>query len=307
VKELFAGIDIGGTGTRFVTYGNDGLSAQMTIATAEISVGDSDTMLSRLAGNILKLVPADAKLLGLGVGASGPVDREQGVINNPDTLPGFTGIRLVAGLERHLSLPVTIENDAMVAAIAEQRVGAGKQASRMLMLTLGTGIGVALVLDGKPFRGLHGAHPEASHFPIMSDGERCYCGIRGCWENLASRAALQRMLRPHLTSTVADREVIGQGAKYASEEHIREIFLNYGRLLGRGLLALQALYMPDVLVLGGGAAEQLELFMPGLRGSMEKSNHLVGNIAIKAGALGDLAGAIGAAIAARDAGNPAHR
>jgi glucokinase len=174
----------------------------------------------------------------------------------------------------------------------------------MLMLTLGTGIGVALVVDGEPFRGLHGAHPEASHFPVMSDGDRCYCGIEGCWENLASRSALQRMLRPHLLSTIADREVVGQAAKYANEEHIREIFFNYGTLLGRGLLALQALYMPDVLVLGGGAADQCELFMPGLRASMAKSTHLVGNIEIKASALGDIAGAIGAAIAARDAGNP---
>jgi glucokinase len=304
VKEIFAGIDIGGTGTRFVAYGNDGLTAQMTMATVDLAVGDSDTKLSRLAGNIVKLLPAEAKLLGVGVGASGPVDRDQGVINNPDTLPGFTGIRLVAGLERHLGVPVTIDNDAMVAAIAEQRVGAGQHASRMLMLTQGTGIGVALVVHGKPFRGLHGAHPEASHFPIMSGGDRCYCGIDGCWEHLASRSALQRMLRPHLPPTIAGSEIVGQAAKHANEEPIREIFFNYGTLLGRGLLALQALYMPDVLILGGGAADQCELFMPGLRTSMAKSNHLVANIEIKASALGDIAGAIGAAIVAREAGNP---
>lgn len=301
MKELFAGIDIGGTGTRFVTYRSDGLAAQMTMATADLSVGDSDVKLLRLASTILNLVPADSTLLGLGIGASGPVDRDQGVINNPDTLPGFTGIKLVAGLERHLGVPVTIENDAMVAAIAEQRIGAGKDASRMLMLTLGTGIGVALVLDGKPFRGLQGAHPEASHFPIMSDGDRCYCGIQGCWENLASRSALQTRLRPHLPPTLSDREVVAQGAKIASEEeHMRKIFFNYGVLLGRGVLALQALYMPDVLVLGGGAADQFELFMPGLRASMAKSNHLVGHLEITGSKLGDIAGAIGAAIAARD-------
>jgi glucokinase len=275
----------------------------MTIATVDLAAGDTDSKLSRLASNVTRLMPADAKLLGLGIGASGPVDRDQGVINNPDTLPGFTGIKLVAGLQRHLGVPVMIENDAMVAAIAEQRIGAGKHASRMLMLTLGTGIGVALVLDGRPFRGLHGAHPEASHFPIISDGDRCYCGIQGCWENLASRSALQRMLRPHLPSTIAERDVVSQGAKCASEESVREIFFNYGALLGRGLLALQALYMPDVIVLGGGAADQFELFMHGLRGSMAKSNHLVGNFEINIGQLGDTAGAIGAAIAARDAGD----
>jgi glucokinase len=131
VKQIFAGIDIGGTGTRFVAYGHDGLSAQITMATADLAVGDSDVKLSRLASNILKIVPADTKLVGVGIGASGPVDRDQGVINNPDTLPGFTGIRLVAGLERHLGLPVTIENDAMVAAIAEQRVGAAQASTHL--------------------------------------------------------------------------------------------------------------------------------------------------------------------------------
>ncbi len=141
----------------------------------------------------------------------------------------------------------------------------------------------------------------------MSDGDRCYCGIEGCWENLASRSALQRMLRPHLSSSIADHEIVGQGATYASEERIRAIFFNYGVLLGRGLLALQALYMPDVLVLGGSAADQFELFMPGLRASMAKSKHVVDNFKIKAGALGDIAGAIGAAIAARDAQQPAPR
>ena len=301
MKEVFAGVDIGGTGTRFVAYADDGLLAKMTVATSDLANGDNDTKLSRLADNITQIVPPGARLLGVGVGASGPVDRDLGVINNHDTLPGFSGIRLVAGLERRLGTPVMIENDAIVAAIAEQRVGAGQHAARMLMLTLGTGIGVALVVAGKPFRGLHGAHPESSHFPIVTGGEQCYCGIEGCWESLASRSALQKMLRPFLPSTVVDREVVGQAAARINEEPIRDMFSNYGVLLGRGLLALRALYMPDVVILGGGASDQFELFLPALRDCLVKSKNDLGHIEITAGNLGDVAGAIGAAIVARDA------
>ncbi|MHB8721824.1 MAG: ROK family protein [Steroidobacteraceae bacterium] len=300
MKEIFAGIDIGGTGTRFVSYGRDGVLAQVSAVTADLTIGDSAAKLSRLANTVSTLVPHGSKLQGLGVGASGPVDRPRGVVNNPDTLPGFTGIRLVAGLQRRLGVPVTIDNDAMVAAIAEQRIGAGKKASRMLMVTLGTGVGVALVVEGKPFRGLHGAHPEASHFPILSDTGRCYCGIDGCWENLASRSALQRMLTPLVPSAFADRDIIGYAAKSAHRKRMRQVFLDYGVLVGRGLLALHALYMPDLTVIGGSAADQFALFIPGLRAYLAKSNQPSGDVEIRISALGDIAGAVGAAILAQD-------
>jgi glucokinase len=301
VKKLFAGIDIGGTGTRFVIYGPDGVLAQMTAVTADLAVGDRNAKLSRLVSTLSTLVPPGSKLQGLGVGATGPVDRIRGVVNNPDTLPGFSGIRLVAGLQRRLGVPVTIDNDAMVAAIAEQRIGVGKKASRMLMVTLGTGVGVALVVDGKPFRGLHGAHPEASHIPIVSDTDRCYCGIEGCWEHLASRAALQRMLTPLVPAAFVDRDILSYAAKFSHRKRIRQVFLDYGALVGRGLLALHALYMPDLTVLGGSAAAQFALFMPGLRVSLAKSKQSGGVVETKVSALGDIAGAVGAAILAREA------
>jgi glucokinase len=301
VKEVFAGIDLGGTGSRFVTYRRNRVLASITVTTKDLAGGGRDEKLARLANTVSRLVPPGSKLQGLGVGASGPVDRARGVVNNPDTLPGFTGFRLVAGLQRRLRVPVTIDNDAMVAAIAEQRIGAGKKASRMLMVTLGTGIGVALVLDGKPFRGLDGAHPEAGHIPITSDASRCYCGIAGCWENLASRSALQRILRPLVPTALADREVLSCAVNLSHRKPIGQVFFDYGALVGRGLLALHALYMPDLTVLGGSVTDQFALFMPGLRASLAKSKQFGGDVKVTVSALGDIAGAVGAAIIAQDA------
>ena len=302
MRKAFAGIDVGGTGTRFVIRERGRVTGQLAIATADLAAGRRSERLSRLALSLASLVPRGSKLQGVGIGASGPVDIDRGVVNNPHTLAGFSGFPLVAGLQRRLGVPVTIDNDAMVAAIAERRIGAGRKASRMLLVTLGTGIGVALVVDQAPFRGLNDAHPEGSHFPIMNGGARCYCGIDGCWEILASRLALQTMLRALVPVAVADREVVAHAAKNATRSRIRATFFEYGVLVGRGLLALHALYMPDLTVIGGSAAEQFALFKPGLRAALAKSKQSNGNVRIRPCVLGDAAGAIGAAIIAEERG-----
>jgi glucokinase len=298
VRNTFAGIDVGGTGTRFVIRERGRVIAQSTVATAELAAGRRGERLSRLVTTLTSLLPRESILQGVGIGASGPVDVARGVVNNPDTLPGFSGFPLVAGLKRRLRVPVTIDNDAMTAAIAEQRIGVGRKASRMLMVTLGTGVGVALVVNGAPFRGLHGAHPEGSHIPIVDQGPRCYCGIDGCWETLASRQALQSKLRTLLPTSIAERDVVAHAASLTKRPRIRAAFFEYGVLVGRGLLALHALYMPDLTVIGGSAAEQFRLFMPGIRAYLRKSNQVNRNVRIEPCALGDSAGAIGAAIIA---------
>jgi len=300
VKRIYAGIDLGGTGSRFITYGSAGVLSQITVPTADISSGSRDARLARLSETVSRLVPPGARLMGLGIGASGPVDRARGVINNPETLPGFSGIRLIAGLERQLGVPVTIDNDAMVAAIAEQRIGAGRKASRLLTITLGTGIGVALVVDGQPFRGLHGAHPEAGHIPIVSDAKRCYCGIQGCWEQLASRFALQGMLLPFMPVAIPESRILDHAARNARRSAICKAFFDYGALLGRGLSTLLALYMPDLTVLGGSASKHYSLFATGLHSSLSQAGKLQVKARIVVTTLGDSAGAIGAAILAKE-------
>ncbi len=236
--------------------------------------------------------------MGVGLGASGPVDRVQGVIHNPDTLPGFSGFPVGPALENYLGIPVVLDNDAVVAALGEHRIGAGQAADRMLMVTLGTGIGVAFLGKGAPFRGPGGLHPEAGHVPILSSTERCYCGIYGCWEQLASRAALQAMLRPHLPG-VADRTLVEEAASRHELPAIGRVFMDYGRLVGRGLSAHHALYMPDKTIIGGSVAPYFELFRYGVMEELAHANKLAPQVEVKGATLGDEAGAIGAAIMAR--------
>ncbi|MCB8881377.1 ROK family protein [Acidisoma cellulosilytica] len=292
--QVVAGVDLGGTGCRFVIYGDGQLLAATKTLTRQLAEGSEATRIANLARTIRAIVPSGAELAGVGLGASGPVDCVQGVIHNPDTLPGFSGFPIGAGLARGLGVPVVLDNDAVVAAIGEQRMGAGKSARRMLMITLGTGIGVAFVVDGSPFRGPGGLHPEAGHIPILDSAQPCYCGAFGCWEQLASRAALQDRLRPHLPG-VADLHLIAEATSQSDKPAIGQIFMDYGRLVGRGLSVHHALYMPERTIIGGSVAPYFELFRPGIMAQLTIANKLAACVELLPATLGDEAGAIGAA------------
>jgi glucokinase len=294
-SSVIAGLDIGGTATRIVIWRDGVCLAARSVPTACFDDGSPDDRADRLAGMITGLLPEGAVLAAAGIGASGPMDIARGIIQNPHTLPALSGFPIAGALAARLACPVVIENDAVVAALAEHRLGAGRGSRRMVMVTLGTGIGVALLLDGMPFRTAEGTHPEAGHLPITGGTVRCYCGITGCWEQHASRAALQARLRPLLPQgTPPDRLVADAAGAAASDPALRAAFEEYGRLLGRGLCALDTLYGAEVIVLGGSAAAFFALYADGIRMEFGRgASHAV----IRAASMGE-SGAIGAALAA---------
>src|ERR1700754_948353 len=154
-----AGIDLGGTGVRIVLLNARQEVASLTVPTASFDKLIQEERLRRLARIIVQMMPADASLLSVGIGASGPVNTNTGVIENSDTLPAFSHFPIVDGLSALLpDIEVRIDNDAVTAAIGEYYLGAGAGCRRMLMVTLGTGIGVSLLIDGKPFRMGDGGH-----------------------------------------------------------------------------------------------------------------------------------------------------
>ncbi len=298
MSGVVAGIDLGGTGSRFVIYGRDGVIASTAVATAALGAGCEEQTLSRLVDMVRGLVPAGRVLLGVGIGASGPVDRAAGVIHNHETLPMFSGFPLVAALQERLAVDVIIENDAVSAAIGEQRLGAGQDARHMLMVTLGTGIGAAFLVNGAPFRGPRGEHPEAGHIPIITGARSCYCGAKGCWEQVASRSALQAMLRPHLPPDTEERDLLASAAASVEDPLIRNVFESYGQLVGQGLSVLHSLYRPEVTILGGSAADYFPLFMNGLQQALTRHTAFAVDTVVRRAVLGDNAGAIGAALIA---------
>lgn len=293
-EEAVAGVDLGGTGTRLVIASSGTVLAQVMQPTRELGAGSPDERVSRLAAILTELVPHGRRLVGVGVGASGPVELPLGPIKNLDTLPWFSGFDLVGSLGAKLGVTVLVDNDAVTAALGEHRYGAGRGCSRLLVVTLGTGIGVAFLEDGRPFRDGNGQHPECGHLPVLPSGPRCYCGLAGCWEMSANRASLEARVQSVLGSP--DLGELDHLLAHGAEEPVLAAIDDYGRAVGRGLEAIVIAYDPKRVVFCGSASRFLPHFSRGLHAEMERSSEFRRELEIVGSELGDLAGAVGASV-----------
>ncbi len=286
--EVTIGIDLGGTGTRIVALDRAGTVRRETTRPTpnDLSPDQAFAVLSDL---ILDTAQG-SRPTGIGIGASGPIDAH-GVIRNSDTLPAFTDMPLTANLTDRTDLPCVIDNDAVTAAVGEHRHGAGRGSDALLTVTLGTGIGVAMLVAGVPARAADGSHPEAGHITVDGPTAPCYCWLDPCWEQVASRTALDRLTDSH-AAEVADLARSG-------DPSARDLFWHYGTRVAAGLATLVTLYRPDRLVLGGSAAQYLDIFAGGLHDGMERSAVYSWNPNIVTAELGSVAGAVGAAVLAR--------
>lgn len=300
-QPLRAGFDLGGTGTRGVVLDDENrVLATQSIPTPRsfAQPGEASELLADLTRQLLTRAGGTLEQLrGVGIGASGPVDPD-GVIRNPDTLPAFTDLPLPEGLGEQLGVPVTVDNDAVTALLAEAAVGAGRDESHVLMVTLGTGVGVAVLQGGRPLRGGDGMHPEAGHQSISVPTDPCYCGRDRCFEQAASRSRLQRDAAGLLGLAPTDPHalVMLAGAARAGRENASMIFRAYGRDLGTGLGDLLAVLRSPLVVLGGSAAVHLELFRSGIEESLGALGPWISRPRIEATDLGDEGGALGAAL-----------
>ncbi|MDB5846269.1 MAG: hypothetical protein JWP29_21 [Rhodoferax sp.] len=297
------GIDIGGTATRFVGVDEAGsVLAQRVVATPN--------HLTAQAAQALLFDGIDAVLEGqaataIGIGASGPIDTH-GIIRNPDTLPVFTGIDLVQALRSRYQVACVIDNDAVTAAHGEYALGAARGRAGVLMVTLGTGVGVCMSHHGVPVRGADGSHPESGHLRVDAPAAAaCYCGKKRCWEQVASRTALQRQAAV-LFPEVAGLESIKAARDAALGGHAgaRALFDAYGAAVASGLVNLLTVYRPDAVVIGGAGAQYLDLFEPAMSAEIAANVDVFPRFKLFAASLGDWGGALGAAMLAKGAADP---
>lgn len=292
------GIDLGGTGSRFVLLDENGeVRNRLTLKTPSFHNSEVST---QFILDAIKMVAGDFKIEGIGIGATGPIDPD-GIIRNPDTLQTFSDYHLVNSLSCRLGLPVYIDNDAVTAALAEYRFGAGKNSRSLLLVTLGTGIGSCLLVEGKPFRGGDGWHPEGGHLDVGRLGETCYCGRNSCWETSASRQALQRIasqrLNKHINSITDMDDLVDRSLNQDSVA--MGIFQEYGLRVGEGLANLLGIYRPIDVVIGGGGARYFAQFAPAALTYLEKVRNWIPEISFQATQLDDFGGAMGAATLAQ--------
>jgi glucokinase len=288
------GIDLGGTGTRFVALDGQRHVVDQRSDRTPRSGTANDAAVFLVAG--IRGVAGVHAIGGIGIGASGPIDA-QGVIQNPETLPGFTGVDIPAVVRAEFGLTPVIENDAVTAAVFESELGAGVGYRSLLMITLGTGVGVSMLDEGCPVRGADGTHPEAGHLSIGGPNAVCYCGRSVCWEQLASRTALERQIARRFdqkSSITLVRDCAARARRGDAEA--MAAFAEYGTYIGRGLANLLTIYRPATVVFGGSASEFHDLYSGGMHEELARTPFLFPDAAIHASAAGAFGGAIGAAL-----------
>jgi len=318
VSDLAIGIDIGGTKVAGGVLDEQGAIVARARRDTPHRSKSPDVVEDTIVGVIEDLLGQTARedVVAVGVGAAGWVSADRATILFAPHL-SWRNEPLQERLSTRVPVPVYVDNDANAAGWAEHRFGAGRGETHLMMITLGTGIGGALVMDGQVQRGRYGVAGEYGHMMVVPGGHRCECGNRGCWEQYASGNALVREARSLLlaNSPVAhdllerlggeDQSLTGPVITEAAQDGDQtcvELIADIGRWLGTGLANLAAAFDPGSFVIGGGVSAAGDLLLGPARETFARE--LTGRgyrpmAQVLQASLGNEAGLIGAADLAR--------
>lgn len=310
--KLVVGLDLGGTKIAACVMNEDGeILKKVTLST--LAHEGPDAVIGRIIESIYDVIRLaninKEDILAIGVGVPGPLDSEKGLIKNPPNLPGWVEVPLRDILYNEFKVPLAIENDANAAALGENFYGSGKGIKNFMYITISTGIGGGVVVNGKLLKGASGNAAEIGHTTINFEGPLCGCGNRGCWEAYASGTALARFAREGIKNgiktiikDIVDREghikaehvftAAKQGDKFAKELVDME-----GFYLGVGLANMANSFNPNCIAIGGGITNQWDMFYEHMISIMQeralKAN--VEGLKVVKATLGPDVGVIGAA------------
>lgn len=277
MKTYVVGIDIGGTKLATVVADNTGhiLNKVRRPTLAERGPEYALQLLFDMVHETIELAGLERTTISaIGVSCGGPLDTETGIVYSPPNLPGWDALPLKAKLASEFQVPVTIENDANASALAEYRFGGGRGYSAVLYMTMSTGIGGGIVLDGQVYHGANDSAGEVGHQILLPDGPPCGCGKRGCLEALCSGPAIARRaqaaVRNEKTSATTLLDLAGGRVEDVRSEHVLEA-ARQGDVLGLQLVEETGYYM------GWGIANLVNILNPDIV--------LLGTIAIAAGDL----------------------
>jgi glucokinase len=278
MPDFSIGVDLGGTNLRIAAVTADGQLLEKVTLGTKTSLGPNH-VITEMCDAIQRLTAQyqhSGKFLGAGLGIPGIIDLHTGMLRKSANLPGFEEYPVRNEIERRLHTRVVLDNDANVAALGEQWLGAARGVPNMAVVTLGTGIGGGIVLEGKIWHGMNGMSGEFGHVTLEPNGHPCGCGNHGCAEQYASATAIMRMAReaiatgaaPSLGKAASSDLEFGAKSVYnlalQGDEHAREIFRTFGRYLGILLAALVNVLNLDMYVLGGGVSSAWDAYAPAM-------------------------------------------
>ena len=298
---LYIGIDVGGTAIKGAVvdekgklYGQDSVP---TVGGEEIANG-----IVTLCNRLMKMNKEEVK--GIGIGCAGVIDSTEGkvILARNLSLVDFPLVKLV---REKINVPVKITNDANAAALGEAKFGAGRNYKSSILVTLGTGVGGGIVIDGKLFEGNKSAGAEIGHMVIEKGGEPCSCGRRGCFEAYSSAVALKRMTKIGMEENpgsamwgkYTSQTVTGKTAFefYKTDTAASEVVEKYIEYLACGLVNLANIFRPEIIMLGGGVSKEGERLTVPLQEIMDREAFAIGYAPVKVATatLGNSAGAYG--------------
>lgn len=265
---MIGAVDIGGTKIAAGIVDDNGKVLART-QTPTDAAGGYAKGIRRIAEMLREMErKAGVKITGIGIGSTGVVYPATGEFGDVDFLPGWKGFCPVGDLEREFGVRAAIENDGDAAALGEAGWGAGKGKARLIYVTVGTGIGGGIILDGQLYRGAKGAHPEIGHHVVDLSGPPCTCGFRGCWEVMATGPAMEEWYRRNgagvkdtgrpTAKEICERARRGEDLAQRAVEH-------EALYLGMGIANLITLFVPEVIVLGGSVMKSADLLFEGIR------------------------------------------
>lgn len=304
MEDLFIGIDIGGTNLRFALVDSAGLILHRRRTASDIEQG-RDHFCRRLLDGIAELrsvaEAGSARVVAIGAGVPGLVG-SGGMIHSSVNMRPLDGFNLAAFLERRTGLPAVCCNDANLIAQGEHHFGAGRGLKSFVVITIGTGLGSGLILDGRLWTGASGFAAEFGHVTVEPDGLPCPCGNRGCLEQYLSAPALVRAARDLFSRERLDSigapldATLVAGLARAGESASLAVFSAAGRYLGIALASLVNTLNLEAAIIGGGVAASLDLLLPSLLGEFGQRcfPEIAEPFSIISGALGDDAGILGA-------------
>lgn len=299
VKKFIIAIDLGGTNLKVALCDlNCNLLAKDVLNTVKFN--KKEKLIIALSDSISKVIRNNnlckGKVLGVGLGLPGPVDVRKGLVHFLPNIPGWHDVRLKQILEKKVKLPIYLDNDANLMCLAEYKKGAAVGTKNAICITLGTGVGGGIIINGKVYRAKDNATGEIGHLPINEEGPRCNCKGRACLEAYVGNNRIIAQAKEAFGKKISLEELSALARK--NNKLAKKIWLDAAGRIGIALTAAVNLLNPDCIVIGGGVAEAGKFLFDKIRKTIDERAMRIQakRVKIFKAALGNDAGLIGAAI-----------